>query len=430
VKKGRISQKRFIPIYLFCIFRTGSVLHHDFGLVNYCSVAPAMSFSNSNGESSEVMRRQPNSQPRFTVKNDLTQTLGILHPILLAGMAKIANSELAVEVSAAGGLGVIGGVSKTPEQLQKDIDEIKEGLRKAGVDEYAFGVDLLLPQVGGKARKTNSDYTKGGLSKLVDIICKEKPRLFISAVGVPEPWVVEKLHNAGILYANMVGSPRNAEKALAAGADLLVAQGGEAGGHCGEIASSILIPQVVRLARSATSPLTGKPVIVVGAGGIGDGSGLAMALSLGAQGGWVGTAFILAEESGSSALHQNLVIQSGSQDTIRTTLYTGRPCRMVKNEFNKVWEEERKEEMRSFEKKGIVVYKHLVHEARAKGEHFPLAETYPQFCGQVAGLLQEVKPARIIVHEMITECCEILQENAAKITPLPENEQKRLRSRI
>jgi NAD(P)H-dependent flavin oxidoreductase YrpB (nitropropane dioxygenase family) len=102
-----------------------------------------------------------------------------------------------------------------------------------------FGVDLALPQVGGSARKTNHDYTHGHLPELIDIIIKEKARVFVSAVGVPPGWAVEKLHEAGILCGNMVGAPHHAEKAVAAGMDFVIAQGGEGGGHTGEIGTMV-----------------------------------------------------------------------------------------------------------------------------------------------------------------------------------------------
>lgn len=100
-------------------------------------------------------------------------------------------------VSNAGGIGVIGGVSYTPQMLREMIAEVKSTLRDPSLP---FGVDLLLPQVGGSARKTNVDYTKGNLDQLLDVIIEGGAKLFVSAVGVPPKWAVEKLHAAGILY--------------------------------------------------------------------------------------------------------------------------------------------------------------------------------------------------------------------------------------
>merc|ERR1719210_998444 len=126
-----------------------------------------------------------------------------------------------------------------------------------------FGVDLLLPQVGGGARKTNKDYTGGTLPELIDIIIEEKAALFVAAVGVPPKWAVDKLHGAGIPVMNMIGSPKHVAKALEVGVDIICAQGGEGGGHTGEIATSLLIPKVVDLCKGKISSLTGKNVAVV-----------------------------------------------------------------------------------------------------------------------------------------------------------------------
>merc|ERR1712178_297248 len=125
-----------------------------------------------------------------------------------------------------------------------------------------FGVDLLLPQVGDGARKTNKDYTGGTLPELIDIIIEEKAALFICAVGVPPKWAVDKLHAAGIPIMNMIGAVKHAAKAIEAGCDIICAQGGEGGGHTGDVATSILIPRVVDLCRGKIAPLTGKPVTV------------------------------------------------------------------------------------------------------------------------------------------------------------------------
>merc|ERR1719422_2734584 len=136
------------------------------------------------------------------------------------------------------------------------IDELKEKL----IDKTAFGVDLLIPQVGGSARKTNYDYTKGALPEMIDIICASGCRLFVCAVGVPPRWCVDRLHAAGIPVMQMVGSPRHVRPALEAGVDIVCAQGTEGGGHTGDVASMVLLPQVVGMCRGRVSPLTGGPV--------------------------------------------------------------------------------------------------------------------------------------------------------------------------
>lgn len=127
----------------------------------------------------------------------VTKLLNIQHPVLLAGMGRTSGPEMVAAVSNAGGLGVIGGIGYTPEMLREMITDVKANLRDPSIP---FGVDLLLPQVGGSARKTNQDYTQGKLDVMVDIIIQEGVRVFVSAVGVPPREVVDRLHAAGVLY--------------------------------------------------------------------------------------------------------------------------------------------------------------------------------------------------------------------------------------
>jgi NAD(P)H-dependent flavin oxidoreductase YrpB (nitropropane dioxygenase family) len=162
----------------------------------------------------------------------LTTMLNIRYPVLLAGMANISMPKLAAAVCNAGGLGVVGGAFITPATLRAHLRELKSLLTDPTAP---FGVDLLLPKVGGGARATNKDYTRGTLGELVDVMIEEGATIFVCAVGVPPVPVVERLHGAGILVMNMVGSPRHVSRALAVGVDAVCAQGSEAGGHTGDV---------------------------------------------------------------------------------------------------------------------------------------------------------------------------------------------------
>lgn len=205
-------------------------------------------------------------------------------------------------------------------------------------DSSAFGVDLLLPQVGGSARKTNYDYTKGQLDELISVIIEEGAKLFVCAVGVPPKHVVDRLHKHNILVMNMVGAPKHVEKALERGVDIICAQGGEGGGHTGSTPSSILWEECVDRVKGKTSPLTGKPIYVVAAGGIADGRGLAAALMYGAQAVWVGTRFVASVEAGAPKYHKDLVVSADFGDTATSLIYTGRPLRVRRTDYVKSWE--------------------------------------------------------------------------------------------
>jgi NAD(P)H-dependent flavin oxidoreductase YrpB (nitropropane dioxygenase family) len=300
-------------------------------------------------------------------------------------------------VSNAGGLGVIGGLGYTPEQLQAIIDDLKSNLTDKSLP---FGVDLALPQVGGSARKTNHDYTHGHLDELIEVTIKNGAKLFVSAVGVPPPRTIKRLHEAGILIMNMVGHPKHAVKALDAGVDIVCAQGGEGGGHTGDIANSILIPSVVDVARRYKSPLTGEQAMVVAAGGIYNGRGLASSLMQGAQGVWVGTRFVASTEAGCSQMHKENVVTADFSDTGRTLVVSGRPLRVRYNEYINEWHK-REGEIQKLLEKGVV----------------PLAQDMddgkdvdiPFLMGQVSGVIKEILPAKAIIDEMVAEAVDMLR---------------------
>jgi len=375
-----------------------------------------------------------------TITTPITEMFGIERPIILAGMNKAAGAELAAAVSNNGGLGVIGGVFYTPRMLKIVIKTLKKKLAKP---DLPFGVDLLLPQVGGSARATNKDYTKGELDELVDIIIDSGAKLFVSAVGVPPKHVVEKFHANGIPVMNMVGHPKHVPKALACGVDLICAQGGEGGGHTGHVPTSLLIPACVDLCKGHTSPLTGKPVYVVAAGGIYDGRGLAMSLCLGAQAVWVGTRFVAAKEAGASPDHKKAVVKASYDDTTRTLIYTGRPMRVIKNPYQKHWETRRTKEMKKLLAQGVVpvqkdqellaamnkVQKAKAAKAAASGKKpakkklkqptvaSATSQFWPHLSGQTAGAINEIEPASVIMDKMMEEAISVLSSNAQMITP-------------
>ncbi|KAJ3192906.1 hypothetical protein HK101_005774 [Irineochytrium annulatum] len=383
------------------------------------------------------------------ITTPLTKLFGIRHPVILAGMNVAAGPELAAAVTNAGGLGVIGGLGYTPATLREQIAEIKSHLKDKNAP---FGVDLLLPQVGEGARATNYDYTDGKLPELIDVIIQEKVRLFVSAVGVPPRWAVDKLHKAGIPVMNMIGAPKHVKKAIEAGVDIICAQGGEGGGHTGDVATSILIPTVVDLCRGHRSSLTNQPIHVVAAGGVFDGRGLAMSLCFGAEAVWVGTRFICAEEAGAPRRHQKAVLNAGFHDTVRTLIFTGRPLRCLRNWYIDSWEEGRQEEMKELLGKGKIPAMHDAEQmekaaaakvsryddeevkkreekkaakadaaaAAAEEEEDPMEEmamsARPLLMGQVAGAVHEVKPAKVIVEEMVSQAIAVLRSNTARIS--------------
>jgi NAD(P)H-dependent flavin oxidoreductase YrpB (nitropropane dioxygenase family) len=341
-----------------------------------------------------------------------TDLLKIKHPIMLAGMNVAAGPKLAAAVTNAGGIGVIGGVGYTPDMLRDQISELKGFLNDKNAP---FGVDLLLPQVGGSARKTNYDYTKGKLNELIEIIIESRATLFVSAVGVAPKAVVDRLHKAGIICGNMVGHPKHVKKCIDAGIDMVIAQGGEGGGHTGDVPTSILIPAVVDLCKNTKSPFTGEPVQVVAAGGIFNGQGVAAAFMLGASAVWVGTRFVLCDEAGAPESHQEAVRTAGFDDNIRTIIFTGRPLRVRNNPYIANWEENRQEEIKELTSKGIIPAEHDIENLGDDVDEDTIDNARPFLMGKVSAVVNEKKSAKAIVDEMVTGAVEWLNKGNSYI---------------
>lgn len=183
----------------------------------------------------------------------------------------------------------------------------------------------------------------------------------------------------------MVGHPKHVPKALAVGVDIICAQGGEGGGHTGDVATSILIPACVDAARGHKSPLTGKQVPVIAAGAIYDGRGLAAALMWGAQGVWVGTRFVASVEAGAAPKHKELLISAGFGDTARTLIYSGRPMRVRRTPYVDEWETTRQAEIKELCDKGIIP-----HEAELEKKPERSMEGNKWLMGDCAATITEV----------------------------------------
>ncbi|KAK8035435.1 hypothetical protein PG993_010430 [Apiospora rasikravindrae] len=355
--------------------------------------------------------------PTAKLATPLTTLLGIEHPIMLAGMDMVAGPELAAAVTNAGGFGTLGGARYTPAMLREMIADMKARLVNR---DAPFGVDLLVPQVGGSARKTNYDYTKGHLNELLDIIIESKAKLFVSAVGVPPAWAIEKLHKAGVLYMNMVGHPKHVHKACQAGADIICAQGGEAGGHTGDIPTSILTPACADIVKQYKSPLTGTPVLLVTGGGVNDGRSLASALMLGASGVWVGTRFTASVESKYPESAKQEVINATYDSWVRSLIWSGRPLRALRTPYIDDWEANRQGEIQDLTSRGLVPLEHELDKLDREGKLTEEIEEQAALrpIGIVAGSVNKPgQTAAEIVHEMVEEAAELLSAAPTYLAP-------------
>ena len=243
------------------------------------------------------------------ISTRLTELLDIEAPVMLAGMGGVSYSALAAAVSNAGGFGCLGASTMSDEKMAEEI-----ALTAAATDR-PFGVDLLT--------------AAGDMTEKVRAIIAGGARVFVAGLGVPRD-VVELCHDSGLLVVNMCGKVRHAVDAVAAGCDIVVAQGTEAGGHTGRVATMALVPQVV--------DAVGDRVPVVAAGGIVDGRGLAAALALGADGVWVGTRFIATPEARAVPGYKDTLLATGEDGTTVTRAYTGKTCRVLATEYADAFE--------------------------------------------------------------------------------------------
>lgn len=255
---------------------------------------------------------------------------------------------------------------------------------------------------------------------LIDIIIESGAKLFVSAVGVPPKAVVDKLHKHGVLYMNMVGHPKHVQKALDIGCDIICAQGGEGGGHTGDVPTTVLIPACVQICKGQKSPLTGKQVEVIAAGGIHNGQMLAASLMMGAGAVWVGTRFILVKEAGAPESHKESVRTASFDDTIRTLIFTGRPLRVRKNAYIENWENERRAELKELTSKGILPFEadlEKISNGEGSGTDGASEEDVddvmdqyrPYLMGKCAALVNEEKSAKEVVDEFVTDALAALK---------------------
>jgi len=355
---------------------------------------------------------------RPVLRTPLCDLLGIEYPILLAGMdsrGKATPAALVAAVSEAGGMGVIGGSGLPAEELQSVIREVRK------LTDKPVGVDLLLPaslaQGAGTTRtevrrQLNEKFPEHvafvkSLMKQYDlpevyvdneavvstnliesqvrVVMEEDVQVFAAGLGDPS-WVVPQAHERGMTVMGLAGTPRNAERQKAAGVDIVVAQGHEAGGHTGRIANFPLIPQVVDAVA---------PVPVVAAGGIADGRGVAAALALGAIGVWVGTAFLLAEESDIGEAKQKAILDGRSQDFEIRRVYTGKTMRGAKTPVIEAWDKS------GLEPLPMPYQKIMMDDFNESAVRAGREDLISNPAGQIGGMLHARKPAAQIMEELV-----------------------------
>ncbi|HEY4112782.1 MAG TPA: nitronate monooxygenase family protein [Rhizomicrobium sp.] len=314
----------------------------------------------------------------MTIRTPICDLLGIKYPILLAGMGGVSYAELCAAVSNAGGFGTLGMAGRSQREIREEIAKVRD------LTDKPFGVDLLaaVPE---------------SLERAADAIIEGGAAAFISGLGVPPPHLVKKFHDAGLMVMNVSGTVRHAKAAEAGGLDAVVAQGTEAGGHTGRIGGLALIPQMVDAVH----------IPVIAAGAIVDGRGLAAALALGALGVWMGTRFIASGEAHAGALYKQVIVDADDEATIVTRAYSGKPMRVLKNDYVRDWER-RPQDIQPFPQQAMVSIQAGVM-GGIGGEIDGLDRDRSAFAmGQGAGAIHDVKSTSAIIEDMMAEAEEII----------------------
>jgi NAD(P)H-dependent flavin oxidoreductase YrpB (nitropropane dioxygenase family) len=383
---------------------------------------------------------------RPVLRTRLCDILDIEYPIILAGMGGVATAELVAAVSEAGGLGVVGAASMPADEIERQVRRIRDLTSKP------FGVDVLLPSGvaaapsadskqqtanskgngggGGEARAKrpleylpapyqefvhNAEHEFGlpergddqgfsqGMRRLgqgdfskkqVEAILELKVPVFAAGLGNPAPWV-EAFHAQGGKVIGLVGNVKNARRIADGGADVVVAQGTEAGGHTGRIGTMALLPQVIDAVA---------PTAVCAAGGIGDGRGIAGALAMGADGVWIGTAFLVSREATWPDLLKERILAATEEDTRVTRLYSGKTMRNINNPLIEYWESQKLDAL-PMGMQGIVSGEIMAGATRAQK-----LELLMNPAGQISGMLKEMRPAKAIFEQMVAEAAQIIAE--------------------
>ncbi len=362
------------------------------------------------------------------MKTEICERLGIELPIFAFSHCR----DVVAEVSRAGGLGVLGAVGFTPEQLRTELNWIDEH-----VGDKPYGVDIVIPgkyegigeidpvKLEASLREMIPPQHRAYVQKILDdngvpklpegdqpvnellgwtaataapqvdeALRHPKVKLIANALGTPPPDVIEQVHKAGRLIAALCGSAKQAMSHKAAGIDIIIAQGTEGGGHTGEVGSMVLWPEVI----DAVSP---TPVLA--AGGIGSGRQIAAAMAMGASGVWTGSLWLTVTEADCPPAQMDSYLKAGSRDTVRSRSFTGKPCRMLKNKWTEAWEAEG-----APKPLGMPLQFMVTSEAVSRNHRYADKAKDVQFnpIGQIVGRLNAVRPVKEVIRDLVEDYVE------------------------
>jgi NAD(P)H-dependent flavin oxidoreductase YrpB (nitropropane dioxygenase family) len=359
------------------------------------------------------------------MRTPICDQLGIEFPIFAFTHCR----DVVAAVTNAGGFGVLGATSFSPDELDTELKWIE-----AEVKGRPYGLDVLVP---AKLIRAEPGGGRGGLvslipeehhsfvdeilerygvpplpegetvslrgtynpRKLLDVAFAHNIKLVASALGPAPQHLVEQAHDNDVMTAALVGKREHAQAQMRAGVDVIVAQGYEAGGHTGEIATLVLVPEIV----DAVAPMP-----VLAAGGIGRGRQMAAAMALGAQGVWCGSVWLTSEEAETHPVVKEKMLAATSSDTVRSRSVTGKPARQLRSAWTDEWDGPANPDPLGMPLQGILVAEAQARIQRSAGSVPGSKQLINYFVGQIVGEMNQVKPVRRIVQEMVEEYIEVV----------------------
>jgi len=374
------------------------------------------------------------------MKTPICELLGIDFPLVAFSHCR----DVVASVSRAGGFGVLGATAFTPDQLELELKWIDDH-----IEGKPYGIDVLIPEnlsikeekgvtVGALAERipqTHKDFVRGLLAKhgvesprqleggpfgrpdtpsslqrdaalnLLEVAFHHPIKLIANALGVPPQSMLDMGHAHGVPVAALVGAKEHAVRQVQAGVDIIVAQGGEAGGHTGEVSTLVLIPEVLR----AIKPIRNVPVLA--AGGIMTGRQMAACMTLGAAGVWTGSVWLATTESETSEIFRQKMIEARSRDTVRSKCRTGKYSRQLRSAWTDAWEGPDSPGPLPMPLQSLISEPALyaAHRAAERG-NAQARELVSYFVGQGVGLVDSVKSSRAVVREFMEEFAEALTD--------------------
>ena len=371
------------------------------------------------------------------MKSTLCNKLGVEFPLFAFSHCR----NVITEVSKAGGFGVLGAVGHTPESLEVEMNWIDKN-----INGRPYGIDLLIPNNmdhkddGGMRTRDlkalippghldyienllrthdidtsdlwsgqyGSDYTNNmrvsGAIELLEVAFEHPISLFVNALGVPPQMVIDRCHDKDILVGALTGTREHALKHAKAGVDLLVVSGTEAGGHCGEISTMVVVPDVINAMAAY------KDVHVLAAGGIATGRQMAACMAMGAAGAWCGSVWLTTVEAETTPTVKKKMLKAGPQNTVRSRSRTGKPTRQLQSAWTEAWHATSAPEPLPMPLQGILSRPPMDKIDRlAAAGHAGAEALATYYVGQAVGLMNQEKSARSVVYEFMEDFADAVE---------------------